>query len=95
MSRVESIEKEVQRLSPQGLADFREWFARFDADAWDQKVEADVDAGKLDALAERALGDHKAGRSRAARLMISVRHSATAKEAIWMTILSKCRVSSS
>ncbi len=64
MSRVEAIEQEVQKLSPRELADFREWFARFDADAWDRKLEADVGAGKLDAFAERALADHKAGRSR-------------------------------
>lgn len=64
MGRVEAIEQEVQKLSQRELADFREWFAKYDADAWDRKLEADVEAGKLDALAERALGDHKAGRSR-------------------------------
>lgn len=64
MSRVEAIEQEVQQLSPQELADFREWFAHYDADAWDRKLEADIEAGKLDELAERALADHKSGRSR-------------------------------
>lgn len=64
MSRVAAIEKEVQQLSPEELADFRDWFVRFDAEAWDQQIEADVEAGKLDALAVRALSDHKAGRSR-------------------------------
>jgi hypothetical protein len=64
MSRIEAIEQEVRRLSAQELADFRQWFARFDAEAWDRQLEADVAAGKLDALAEKALRDHKAGRSR-------------------------------
>lgn len=64
MSRVEAIEEEVQQLSPQELADFREWFAHYDADAWDRKLEADIEAGKLDELAERALADHQSGRSR-------------------------------
>ena len=64
MSRVEAIEKEVQQLSPQELADFRDWFVRFDAEAWDRQIEADVEARKLDALAERAISNHKAGRSR-------------------------------
>ena len=64
MSRVETIEQEVKKLSERELADFREWFAKYDADAWDRKLEADVEAGKLDALAERALGDYKAGRRR-------------------------------
>ena len=42
---------------------FREWFAKFDSDVWDRQFEADVQAGKLDRLAERALGDHAAGRT--------------------------------
>ncbi len=64
MSRIEAIEREVQRLSAQELADFRQWFARFNAEAWDRQFEADVAAGKLDAPAEKALRDHEAGRSR-------------------------------
>ncbi len=63
MSKVEKIEREVQRLSSEELAAFREWFAEFDADVWDRQFEADVNAGKLDGLAERALRDHSAGRS--------------------------------
>ena len=64
MNRVESIEKEVQQLSPQELASFRKWFARYDADAWDRQLEADVEAGRLDRAADEALADHEAGRSR-------------------------------
>jgi hypothetical protein len=64
MSRVEEIEKSVQALSPQELASFREWFARFDEAAWDEKFERDALAGKLDTLAEAALNAHRAGRSR-------------------------------
>ena len=64
MSRIEAIEREVQRLSAQELAEFRQWFARYDAEAWDRQFEADVAAGKLDALAEKALRDHQAGHSR-------------------------------
>ncbi len=63
MSRVESIETQIQELSPDELATLREWFAEYDAEAWDRQFEADVEAGKLDALAERALRDHLAGRS--------------------------------
>ena len=33
------------------------------ADKWDREFEADVKTGKLDALAKRALRDHKAGRT--------------------------------
>jgi hypothetical protein len=63
MSRVERVEGEVQNLSAEELKDFRDWFARFDAAAWDQQIEADADNGKLRSLAERALKDHEAGRS--------------------------------
>ncbi|MGQ5488339.1 hypothetical protein [Thauera sp. AutoDN2] len=64
MSRVEEIEKSVQALSPQELASFREWFARFDEAAWDERFERDALAGKLDTLAGAALNAHRAGRSR-------------------------------
>jgi hypothetical protein len=63
MSRVESIESQIQELSPEELATLRDWFAKYDAEVWDRQFEADVHAGKLDALAERALQDHLAGRS--------------------------------
>jgi hypothetical protein len=63
MSRVERIEHDVRSLSPEELRAFRDWFARFDADAWDSQIEADVKNGRLKALAERALKDHESGRS--------------------------------
>ena len=64
MSRVEKIESQVSELSLAELAAFREWFAEFDASAWDRQFAADVKAGKFDSPAEQALNDHAAGRSR-------------------------------
>ena len=63
MEKVEKIEREVQEFSPQELARFRQWFAAFDAEAWDRQFEEDVAAGKLDVLADRALRDHAQGKS--------------------------------
>ena len=63
MSRVKDLESRIQELSAEELTAFREWFTKFDADIWDQELEADAKAGKLDALAERVLRDHHAGRS--------------------------------
>jgi hypothetical protein len=63
MKKVERIEREVEELSSEELAKFRQWFAAFDAEAWDRQLEADVKAGKLDALSDRALRDHAAGKS--------------------------------
>jgi hypothetical protein len=64
MSKIESLEREIRGLSPKDLAEFRRWFATFDAAAWDAQLEADAAAGKLDALADEAIGEHRAGRSR-------------------------------
>ena len=61
---VEDIEQDVARLTPEQLAQFRAWFEQFDADAWDRQIEQDSNAGKLDSLAEVALAEHKAGRSK-------------------------------
>lgn len=63
MTKIEKLERDVRDLSAKDLATFREWFAAFDAAEWDRQLEADVKAGKLDALADAALADHRAGRS--------------------------------
>jgi hypothetical protein len=63
MSRVEKIENQIKELSRDELTTLREWFADFDGDAWDRQMEADINAGRLDSLAERALLDHEACRS--------------------------------
>ena len=63
MSKLEVLEQKISALSPDELAEFRRWFAEFDAAAWDSQIERDVKAGKLDALADEALGDHAAGKS--------------------------------
>jgi len=61
MSKVEKLEQQVRSLSPEELAQFRAWFQEFDWAVWDAQLAADVQAGKLDALADKALRDH-AGR---------------------------------
>lgn len=53
----------MQALSAEELAQFREWFLEFDWAAWDRQLERDVSAGKLDALAEKALRDHAADKT--------------------------------
>ncbi len=64
MTKIEKIEQEIQRLTPSELAAFREWFHRYDADAWDRQIERDIAAGKLDKLAEEAHADNAAGGSK-------------------------------
>ena len=63
MTTLETAEKVVAELSPTELAQFRRWFAVFDGDSWDAQIEVDAAAGKLDALAEEALAEYRAGKS--------------------------------
>ena len=55
MGNVESIERQIEALSPEELARLRAWFLEFDWAAWDRQLEADIQAGKLDRLAQEAL----------------------------------------
>lgn len=64
MTKIESLEHQIRGLSPEELAEFRRWFAAFDAAVWDAELEVDAAAGKLDAVADEAIAQHRAGRSR-------------------------------
>ena len=64
MSKVDDIKQAVQQLSPDELKAFRDWFEDLQAQLWDEQIERDVKAGKLDWLAEEALANHRAGRTR-------------------------------
>lgn len=63
MNKLESIEKQIEKLSSEELANFRRWYAAFDAEVWDREFETDVKAGRLDALADKALRDHNSGQT--------------------------------
>lgn len=62
ISRREDIEEAIRQLPVDELAAFREWFARYDAAAWDRQLEEDVAGGRLDDLAEEAIDDLREGR---------------------------------
>ncbi len=64
MTKLEKLEREIQRLGPEELAILRDWFRKYDAEAWDRQIEEDVRVGKLDRLAEEALTAHKGGRTK-------------------------------
>lgn len=63
MTKIETVERMVSEMTPAELAAFRRWFAQYDAAAWDRQIEADAAAGRLDALAERALAAHAGGQT--------------------------------
>ena len=62
MTSVQAIEAAVEQLAPEQRAEFRAWFEAFDAREWDLQMEQDLQSGRLDWLAEEALGDLAAGR---------------------------------
>ena len=64
MSKVEAIEEQIEKLSPTELAAFRRWYAAFDAEAWDRQFKSDVNASRLDALAEQALRAYTSGQTK-------------------------------
>lgn len=64
MTTLEHIEAQVQQLSPADFAKFREWFQEYAWRQWDRQIEQDSKSGKLKALAEKALADHAAGRTK-------------------------------
>ncbi len=65
MGRVESLQQQIQELSAEELAELRDWILELDWKLWDAQLDQDVQAGRLDALADAALRDHAAGTSRA------------------------------
>ena len=62
MTTVQAIEAAVEQLAPEQRAEFRAWFDAFDAREWDLQMEQDLQSGRLDWLAEEALGYLNAGR---------------------------------
>jgi hypothetical protein len=64
MSTAKEIEQAVLALPPAELEAFRRWFADYDQEAWDRQLEADVAAGRLDALADAALASIARGDAR-------------------------------
>jgi hypothetical protein len=64
MGAIEKLEHLIKSLSPEELAQFREWFADFDAQIWDRQIETDAAGGKLDRLIDESMADHKANKSR-------------------------------
>jgi hypothetical protein len=63
MTTLQAVEQAIQQLPPADLVEFRRWFAEFDAAAWDEQIEADAKAGKLDNLAAEALAEYQAGKA--------------------------------
>lgn len=61
MSRIAKIQQEILALSQTDYIQFRQWFSELDWEKWDQQIESDSDAGKLDFLIDEAFEEKKKG----------------------------------
>ncbi len=62
MTNVHEIKEAIKHLSSKDFSLFKEWFLEFEANQWDQQIEKDIQAKKLDQLAQNALKDFQAGK---------------------------------
>jgi hypothetical protein len=56
------LESSVAQLPPEELAAFAQWFEEYWADVWDRRIEADIQAGRLEKAGKQADADFEAGR---------------------------------
>ena len=63
MSRVQEITEQLRALSGAELRELRAWLDEYEDRIWDEQFEAEIAAGKWDELAEKALRDHREGKS--------------------------------
>jgi hypothetical protein len=64
MTTVEDIEKAIEKLGAREFDRLRAWFDEYQAARFDEKIERDARAGKLDRLAEQAVADFRKGHAR-------------------------------
>jgi hypothetical protein len=64
MMSLQGIKRAISELSLTELDEFRGWFETFDALRFDERIEQDAHAGKLDGIADEALAEHRTGRTR-------------------------------
>jgi mRNA-degrading endonuclease RelE of RelBE toxin-antitoxin system len=61
MTKLEEIEEAVEKLSPEELRRFRAWLDELEERLFDERIERDAKAGKLDKLAAKAIAEDDAG----------------------------------
>ncbi len=64
MMRVEELERAVVSLPKKEYTKFRQWFLKRDWAKWDQEIEEDAKAGKLDFLVQEAAEAKRRGKLR-------------------------------
>jgi hypothetical protein len=64
MTKLEKIQETVESLSDKELWKLAEWFDELRAQRWDQQIEEDIRAGKLDSFFDEARAEIAAGKTR-------------------------------
>ncbi|HVA45900.1 MAG TPA: hypothetical protein VNH11_05885 [Pirellulales bacterium] len=64
MSTVEEITAAIEQLPADDVARVRAWLMEFSERLWDEQIERDERDGRLDEMIDKALDDHRAGRTR-------------------------------
>ncbi len=64
MSTVDEITAAIERLSATDVARVRAWLSEYAERIWDEQIGREEREGRLDALIDRALREHQAGRTR-------------------------------
>jgi len=64
MSTVAEIKSAIKVLKPQEIREVGHLVDELREELWDQQIDADAKAGRLDKLAEKALEDYRAGRTK-------------------------------
>jgi hypothetical protein len=59
---LQELESAVTHLPVEELKAFARWFEEYLADAWDRRIEADIQAGRLDEAGRQADANFEAGR---------------------------------
>jgi len=57
MTQLERIQAEIEALSHQDYVRLRKWLAEKDWEEWEQQIESDANAGRLDFLVEEAIAE--------------------------------------
>lgn len=64
MSTLEQIEAAILDLPSTDFEKLRQWFFDLDYQRWDEQLERDIANGKLEALAQEAIAEFRAGHCR-------------------------------
>jgi len=64
MTTLQDIEHAIGELSPSELEELYTWFDDRYARQIDERLKAELDAGRFDERINRAIADHKRGRTR-------------------------------